>query len=117
MFTAYIAIAIVASLLLAVSGLGKLHRNAYIVRTVHEVARVPIRWFPFLAAMEFAAATGLLVGIRWPSLGVAAAVGMTLYFVGAIIAHVRVSDIGGSSPALQMFTLAVAALITRIFSM
>ena len=117
MFAAYVGIAIVSSLLLAFSGLGKLRRNSYIVKTVHEVAGVPIQWFPFLAGLEFAAATGLLVGIRWAPLGVAAAAGMALYFVAAIAAHVRVRDIKGSLPAFQMFCLALAALITRTLSM
>ena len=76
MFVAYVGVAIVSSLLLAlVSGLGKLRRNSYIVKTVHDVVGVPIRWFPFLAGLEFAAATGLLLGIRWAPLGVAAATG------------------------------------------
>ena len=118
MFAAYVGIAIVSSFLLAaVSALGKLRGNTYIAKTVHEVARVPIRWFPFLAGLELAAAAGLLLGIRWAPLAVAAAAGMALYFVGAIAAHVRVSDIKGSWPAFQMFCLAIAALITRILSM
>lgn len=118
MFAAYVGIAIVSSLLLAaVSGLGKLRRNPYIVKTVHEVAGVPVRWFPFLAGLEFAAATGLLVGIRWAPVGVATAAGMALYFMGAIVAHLRVSDIRGAWPAFPMLCLAVAALITRTLSM
>ncbi len=100
MFGAYVGVAIVSSLLLAlVSGLGKLRRTPYIVKTVHDVVGVPIRWFPFLAGLEFAAAAGLLLGIRWAPLGVAAATGMVLYFVGAIVAH------------------AFAALITRTLSL
>jgi hypothetical protein len=118
MFASYVVIAIVASLLLgAVSGIGKLRRNRYIVKTVHEMAGIPMRWFPVLAGLEFATAVGLLVGIKWAPLGVAAAAGMVLYFVGAIVAHGRVSDIKGSWPAIQMLCLAVAALITRTLSM
>ena len=78
---------------------------------------VPIEWFPFLAGLEFAAATGLLVGIKWAPLGIAAAAGMALYFVGAIVAHVRVNDLKGLRPAVQMLGLAIAALITRALSM
>jgi len=106
-----------ALLLAVVSGLGKLRRNPYIVKTVHEVAGVPMRWFPFLAGLEFAAAAGLLLGIGWAPLGVAAAAGMTLYFVGAIAAHVRVHDWKGCLPAVQMLCLAIAALVTRSLSM
>jgi hypothetical protein len=118
MFVAYVGVAIVSSILLAaVSGLGKLRRNPYIVKSVHEVVGVPMQWFPFLAGLEFAAATGLLLGIRWAPLGIAAATGMTLYFVGAVVAHVRVNDLKGLGPAVQMLCLAVAALFTRMLSM
>lgn len=118
MFAAYVGLAIVSSLLLAVvSALGKLRRSSYIVKTVHEAAGVPIQWFPFLASLEFAAAIGLLAGIRYAPLGVAAAGGMALYFVGAIAAHVRAKDINGSGSAFQMLCLAVAALIIRTLSM
>ena len=118
MFAAYVGLAIVSAILLAaVSGLGKLRRNPYIVKSLHNVVGVPMRWFPFLAGLEFAAALGLLVGIRWAPLGIAAAGGMTLYFVGAIVAHARVKDWKGAGPAVQMLCLAVAGLTTRTLSM
>jgi len=66
---------------------------------------------------EQTAAAGLLIGIKWAPVGIAAGIGMTLYFIGAIIAHVRVNDLKGSPPAVQMLCLAVAALVTRILSM
>ena len=118
MFAAYVGVAVVSALLLVVvSGLGKLRRNPYIVKSVHEVVGVPMHSFPILAGLEFAAATGLLLGIKWAPLGIAAAAGMTLYFVGAIVAHVRVNDLKGLGPALQMLALAIAALVTRVMSM
>lgn len=49
--------------------------------------------------MELAAAAGLLVGIAWRPLGVAAAIGVVLYFLGAIGAHARVKDVKGMPPA------------------
>jgi hypothetical protein len=118
MLLSYVVIAVFASLLLAaVSALGKLRHNEYIVKTVNGVAGVPMRWFPVLATLETATAVGLLLGIKWAPIGIAAAVGMTLYFVGAIVAHVRVSDYKGAFPAIQMLCLAVAALATRVLSM
>lgn len=116
MSAAYIAIAVISSLLLAVSGIRKLRRAPYIVRSIRDAARVPIRWFPVLAALEFAAAAGLLAGIVSPPLGIAAAAGMALYFVGAIVAHLRVHDAKGSWPAVQMLSFALTALVTRTLS-
>ncbi|MFB7915982.1 DoxX family protein [Streptomyces sp. NPDC056061] len=44
-------------------------------------------------------AVGLLVGIGCRPLGVAAAVGVVLYFLGAVIAHLRVKDVKGTPGA------------------
>lgn len=51
---------------------------------------VPARALPYLATLKLAGAIGLvagLAGLRW--LGVAAGVGLLLFFVGAVVAHVR----------------------------
>ena len=42
---------------------------------------VPLKDFPLLAACEFSGALGLVLGIWWLILGVAAAIGLILYFV------------------------------------
>ncbi|MBF5001657.1 DoxX family protein [Nocardia sp. BSTN01] len=42
-----------------------------------------------LAAIKAAGALGLLAGLVFPALGLAAAVGLVLYFVGAVITIVR----------------------------
>ena len=47
MFAAYVCVVILSSTLLSVSGIGKLRRTAYIVKTVHEVVGVPLQWFPY----------------------------------------------------------------------
>jgi hypothetical protein len=77
---------------------------------------VPLRWFPLLAGLEFAAAAGLLVGILWAPAGVAAAAGLTLYFIGAVVGHVRVRDLKGIGPAVNMLCLAAGALVTRLLT-
>ena len=95
MFIAYTIIAIVMSLLLVASGVVKLRRNPNIVHGLHEVIGVPLRWLPWLAACEFAGAAGLLIGIVWWPLGIAAALGVVVYYLGASIGHVRIKDFKG----------------------
>jgi hypothetical protein len=58
-------------------------------------------------------ALGLLVGFAVPVLGTAAAIGLVLYFVCAVSAHLRVRDpgIGG---AISFLVLAAAALVTQL---
>ena len=51
---------------------------------------VPRSWLPMLGALKLAGALGLLVGVVGPpAIGIAAATGLVLYFIGAVIAHVR----------------------------
>lgn len=50
------------------------------------------------AALEIAGALGLLVGLAWWPLGVAAAAGVMLYFVGALGFHARARDTGSRPP-------------------
>jgi len=75
-----------------------------------------MKWFPWLAACEFAGAVGLLIGLAWAPIGIAAAVGLVLYFLGAIVAHLRVGDIKGIGTPAVPFGLAIACLVTRILT-
>ena len=81
---------------------------------IHGVVGVPLVWFPVLAACELAGALGLLAGIRRRGLGTAAAAGMIVYFVGAVLGHVRVGDSAGAWTPVPLLFLALAALLTRI---
>ena len=113
---AYPVIAIVLAAVVALSGIGKIRCDPYQIQVIHETIGVPLQYFPFLAACEFAGALGLLLGIWWPILGMAGAVGLLLYFVGAIASHVYVSDIKGIGPAAFLLVVAAAALATRILA-
>ena len=42
-----------------------------------------------LGTLKRAGALGLLVGLGLPVIGIAAATGLVLYFIGAVIAHLR----------------------------
>ena len=116
MDTAYPVIAIALAAIAAFSGVGKLRRDAKIVHIVHEVVGVPLKYFPHLAACEFAGAWGLVLGIWWPFLGVAASIGLVVYFAGAIVSHVRVGDVKGIGPAAFMLIISVAALVLRVLA-
>jgi hypothetical protein len=83
---------------------------------VHEIVGVPLEYFPLLAACEFAGAVGAVVGIWWPLLGIAAGIGLVLYFASAIVSHLRVGDIKGVGPAVFMAVLAAGALALRILT-
>jgi hypothetical protein len=116
MFPAHIALVVLMSLLVVFSGVAKLRHDTHVVRIVHGVVRVPMKWFSWLAACEFAGAAGLLLGLAWPPLGIAAAVGLILYFIGAILAHLRVGDIKGIGTPVVPLLLAVGCFLTRVLT-
>ena len=57
---------------------------------------------------------GLVLGIWWPALGIAAAVGLVVYFVGAVVSHLRVGDVKGIGPAAFLLMVSVAALVLLV---
>jgi uncharacterized membrane protein YphA (DoxX/SURF4 family) len=116
MDTAYLVITILLAAMAAFSSLGKIRREARQVRVIHEVVGVPLKYFPLLAACEFAGGLGLVLGIWSPPLGVAAGIGLVLYFVGAIVSHLRVGDVKGIGPAAFMLAVAAGALAMRILT-
>jgi hypothetical protein len=78
-------------------------------------AGVPESWMTMLGILKTAGALGLLVGIGVPLIGTAAAVGLILFFVGAIITHLRARDYSFGL-AIVFLLLAVAALVLRLAS-
>jgi hypothetical protein len=69
-----------------------------------------------LGLLNAAAAFGLLIGlIGVPPIGTAAAIGLVLYFFGAIVAHLRVRDYS-IGPAAAFLLLAAAALVLGLVS-
>jgi hypothetical protein len=83
------------------------------VKVVADRVQVSRRWMLPLGALLASGAVGLLAGLAVPALGTAAAIGLVLYFICAVTAHLRVRDrqIGG---AVFFLVLAAAALITHI---
>jgi uncharacterized membrane protein YphA (DoxX/SURF4 family) len=113
---AYLVITILLAAMAMFSGIGKIRRDSRIVQVIHEVIGVPLKYFPLLAACEIAGALGVVLGIWWPRLGVAAGIGLLLYFVSASVSHLRVGDFKGIGPAVFMLVVAAAALAMRILT-
>jgi len=82
------------------------------VKLVADRVEVSRRWMVPLGVLLASGAVGLLAGLAVPALGVAAAIGLVLYFICAVTAHLRVRDrqIGG---AVFFLLLAAAALTTN----
>ena len=115
MSLAYQIVGILLALMLLFSAFAKLTRNQKIVDGLTGLG-VPPGMLPFLATCEIAGAAGLVIGIWWTPLGIAAAVALVLYFIGAVGAHLRKSDFTGAPNAAVMLAGAAAVLILRTVS-
>ncbi|MEA3020289.1 MAG: hypothetical protein QOI47_1813 [Actinomycetota bacterium] len=116
MFIAYALIAIALSVALVASGAMKLTKQPSVIEGLVDRVGVPLAWFPALASAEIAGAVGLLIGLWVPALGVAAAVGVVLYFAGAVIFHLRANDRDFAVPVVTAI-LAAAAIVLRLRSL
>jgi hypothetical protein len=77
---------------------------------------VPLSWLFPLGALKAAGALGLLAGIALPVIGIAAAIGLTLFFVCAVFAHLRVRWYAAIAFPAGFLLLAVGAFVTRLAS-
>jgi DoxX-like protein len=115
----FAAAAIVSSLLaalLAFSAIRKLSHRPEVVATYTRVG-VPEGKLDYLALILLAGAAGLVVGLFWGPLGVAAAAGLVVYFLLAIAAHIRAGDAVHLATPAVIELMAVAALVLRAGSL
>jgi DoxX-like family len=113
MHTAYLVVTAFLAAGAAFSALAKIRRDPRVVAIIHDVVGVPMSYFGLLASLELAGAIGIVAGIWLKPLGLAAGAGLVLYFVGAAVSHLRVSDIKGIGPALFMLATSIASVVLR----
>ena len=78
---------------------------------------IPWPRYRLIGAAELAAAAGVLIGLWWHPLGVAAAACMALLLAGALITHRRAADGGKEmAPALIALALSLAYLAIALTS-
>jgi hypothetical protein len=114
MFTAYIVVTVLAAIANTFSATLDFVRYPKILLAMAK-AGVSESWLTTLGILKAAGALGLLVGIGVPPIGIAAAVGLVLFFVAAIITHLRVRD-DSFGLAAVFLSLAVASLVLRLAS-
>ncbi len=88
MSTAYFVVTIVGAVLAAFSAGSLFFHAKWVVRPLTDYG-VPRSWWPWLGTAKAAGAAGLLVGLFVPVIGVLAAIGLVLYFAGAVITVIR----------------------------
>ena len=85
----------------------------------HAAAHFGISWsrYRLIGVAELAAAAGVLAGLWWHPLGLAAAAGMALLLLGAVITHRRAADNAKDmAPALLALAITIAYLAIAVTS-
>lgn len=108
MHIVYLSITIIAALANGYAAVLNFTR-AESVKVVADRVQVSQDWMIPLGALLGAGAIGLLVGLAAPVIGEAAAIGLVLYYLGAVSAHLRSRD-WGISGAVFFLALASCAL-------
>ncbi|NYF60077.1 DoxX family protein [Micromonospora purpureochromogenes] len=112
MFAAYVTVTILASVFTGIAAVTYLIGHDY-PKAQADMKRVPRSWVPVLGMLLAAGSSGLLAGFALPLLGTLAAAGLVLYFLGALVAHLRVGSRQLVGWAVFFFT-AVAALTVNL---
>lgn len=88
MTTAYVIVTVVGAFMAAFSAASIFFRAKWVVRPLADYG-VPRGWWTPLGVAKAAGALGLITGLWVPALGVAAGIGLVLYFTGAVITVLR----------------------------
>ncbi len=89
MSSVYVVVVAITALANVAIAIADYARAGFVLANSAEVG-VPRSWLPFLATAKLAGAAGLVLGlVAAPGLGVAAAVGLVAFYVGAVAAHLR----------------------------
>jgi hypothetical protein len=105
-----LSVVLAAPLILA--AIRKLSHREEVVRS-YAVVGVPEDRLNSLAVILLAGAAGLIAGLFWAPIGVAATIGVVWYFLLAVAAHIRHHDQRNLAAPLVILVLAVAVLIVR----
>ncbi|WP_030751320.1 DoxX family protein [Streptomyces sp. NRRL F-5135] len=116
MFTAYVVVTVTTILANAAIAVADVLRAEFVLANSAEV-HVPVTWLPWLAALKAAGAVGLLIGLLGiRPLGIAAAAGLVLFFIGAVATHVRARVFHNIAFPGAYLGLAVASLTLAVLA-
>lgn len=76
---------------------------------------IPWNRYRLIGGAELAASAGVIVGLFWTPLGLAAASGMALLLVGALVTHRRAGDgLKRAAPAVAALAISLAYLAAAL---
>jgi hypothetical protein len=113
MSTIAAVVTVLLAAILAFAAVRKLTHREDVVAAYAKVG-VPEERLNQLACILLVGAAGLLLGLAWAPIGIAAAVGVAVYFALAIAAHVRHDDAANLPTPIAIEAMAVATLALQI---
>jgi hypothetical protein len=112
--TAYLVIAIITIAANAWAAAADLRPARFVLGNMAEVG-VPRSWLVPLGVLKGAGAAGLLIGLLGVRpLGIAAGLGLMLFFIGALTAHVRSRVFHNIAVPGTYFALAAASTVLAV---
>ncbi|MFF0269828.1 DoxX family protein [Kribbella sp. NPDC004536] len=112
MYVAYLAATLLAAALTGSAAVANLIGHSY-PKSQADLIHVDHKWMLPFGLLLGAGALGLLAGFAVPALGLLAAGGLVLYFLGALVAHFRAHALN-LAPWSLYFTACAAALVTTV---
>jgi DoxX-like family len=114
MFTAYLTVTVLAAVLNGSAAVANVIGHEYPKREADR-NRVPRSWVRPLGLLLGAGATGLLLGVVMPLIGVLAASGLVAYFLAALGAHVRAHNYRLGAWTVYFGTAVAALAVTLMY--
>lgn len=113
MFKLYVVITVLTAAANLYAASNDFRRVDWILASMDRL-RLPYSQLPLLGALKAAGALGLLAGLLLPMVGIAAAAGLVLFFVAAIVFALRVRWYSHLPFPTIWLLFAVAALALRV---
>ena len=112
----YVALSVLLAVACLLPGSAKLLAHPRMQKAAAHVG-IPWRGYRLIGVAEVAAAAGVLIGLWWHPLGIAAAAGMVLLLAGALLTHRRAGDAAKeAAPALLALVITIAYLVVAVTS-
>jgi hypothetical protein len=114
MSSTYVIITVLTMLANAGVAVADLAKARFVLANMAEVG-VPRSWLAPLGLLKAAGAIGLLVGLVGPRpIGIAAAVGLALFFAGALVTHIRARVFHNIAIPAAFFALALTSAAVAV---
>jgi DoxX-like family len=116
MNTAYVIVVIITAIATAAVAVPDYIPAGFVLANSAKVG-VPRSWLPTLGTLKLAGAIGLIVGLLGlPTIGIAAATGLVLFFIGAVVVHIRARvlyNIAGPGGYLVLSAASLALMLVH----